>query len=162
MKVKYVLEKGENEQLIIQEYSATDRKDFALFTLLCEETYDGNEIKSAISRGKRALINQLRTLNFYPLGVYAGQIAALVMEMYGPEEKDSMEIVFDDSDLLSKQVKGKELIDELEEVLEEEAEEIDELLDDDDAIKNLKTTIQVADEEAVDIEKDKMEDDSMV
>jgi len=162
MKVKYVLEKGDSNQLIIQELSVLDKKDSAMFTLLCEETYEGKDIKSAISRGKQALVSELRTPNFYPQGAYADQIADLVMTMYGPEKKDSVEVVFDDTDLLTEQAKEKELIDDIEEAIEDETDELDELLEDDNTIKNLKTTIQVADEEMVDIQKDKVDDDLIV
>ena len=67
MKMKYLLEKGENNELIINELSALDKKNNELYTLLCEQKYEGEVIEAAISKGKRALTYALRTPNLYPL-----------------------------------------------------------------------------------------------
>ncbi|MBW1752920.1 MAG: hypothetical protein JRJ46_07400 [Deltaproteobacteria bacterium] len=68
------------------------------YSLAYEGTYDGKAIISAISKGKEALILTLRTTSFYPLGVYAEKIAAAVMNLYGSENNQSVELYFDDKD----------------------------------------------------------------
>ena len=162
MRIKYILEKNENNQLVIQEYSALDKKDSTMFTLLCEETYDDAAIQAAIADGKEDLIDALRTSNLYPQGVYAGTIAEMVIAMYGPDGQASMEAICDDNDLLTEQAREREMIEDLDEIIEDDADEFEELLEADDGIKHIKTTIQVADEEVVDIEKNKIDDDLLV
>lgn len=159
MRVKYVLEKNEANQLIIREYSALDKKDHMMFTLLCEETYDGQAIQAAHSKGKADLIDVLRTIDLYPQGEYIDTIADIVLTMYGPENKASMEVVIDDADLLTEQAKERDLLDDLEEIVEDDTDEFDELLKGDEGIGRIKTTIQVADEEVVDIEKNRIDED---
>ncbi len=109
MKQRYHISRDEKtSELTIQEYavvagnikrheiSAIARDDF---TLLCTETYEGNEIKKAITEGKEALVTVLRTDNLYPIGTYADLIAESVIEIYGKNDHSSKELLFDDLDL---------------------------------------------------------------
>ncbi|MFZ0242578.1 MAG: hypothetical protein WAL90_13110 [Desulfobacterales bacterium] len=70
------------------------------YSLLCEESYDSQDVTSAIVEGKTALIGVLRTRNMYPISVYAEAIAESVIELYDSKAPDSVELLFDDTDLL--------------------------------------------------------------
>jgi hypothetical protein len=70
------------------------------YALLCEESYDSQDVASAIMEGRKALIGVLRTQNMYPISVYAEAIAESVIELYDSEARNSVELLFDDTDLL--------------------------------------------------------------
>ena len=70
------------------------------YSLLCEESYDSQDVASAIEEGKTALIGVLRTQNLYPNSVYAEAIAESVIELYDSEAQNPVELLFDDTDLL--------------------------------------------------------------
>ena len=125
MKQKYLISK-ENDQkkLIIKEFAELDKERLSL---LCEEEYDNKIIKSAISQGKEALISELRTNNMYPPGVYAEKIAQAVIDIFASKESQSIELSFNDVDLLIKEQEPSEDIDKIESI----AEDIDELIGDD-------------------------------
>jgi len=163
MKLKYVLDKNEENQLTIGEFSALDKKESEIYTLLYEERYSGEVVKAAIQKGQNTLLSVLRTPNLYPPEVYANKLMDMVVQMYAHDKSESQEVVFDDYDLLVKVVKGKPApAEEIDDELEEDAIELDDLLDDDDDdIKNIKTSIQVADDEIMDIDKDD-EDSSFI
>ena len=110
MKQRYLISRDEEtKELTIEEYaviagnlkrheiSALAKDDF---TLLCIESYKDKNIKKAISQGKDAVVDALRTDNLYPISVYAGVIADSVMEIYGKNNSLSKELLFDDLDLL--------------------------------------------------------------
>jgi hypothetical protein len=125
MKQKYlILNNYDQKELIIREFTELDDKEVLL--LLAEEKYDVKVIKSAIKKGKNTLIAVLRTEKLYPPGLYADKIAESVISMF-KEKKQSIELLFDDIDLLTKNKKEPEpSID-----IEKESSEIDELLEDD-------------------------------
>jgi len=84
MKPKYlILKNGNTNELTIREFLELDERD--VYSLACEETYDGEIIKSAITSGKEALISTLRTTNLYPPGSYAEKIAESVINLYSSE-----------------------------------------------------------------------------
>lgn len=155
MKQKYLISK-ENDQkkLIIKEFAELDKERLSL---LCEEEYDNNIIKSAISKGKEALISELRTNNMYPPGVYAEKIAQAVIDIFGSKDSQQIELSFNDVDLLIKEQESSEDIDEIESV----ADDIDELIGDDleenlgdkNKIKDIKGSIKIADDEDSDASK---------
>ena len=110
MKQRYLISRDEKtSELTIEEYaviagnlkrheiSAVAKDDF---TLLCVESYEGNDIKKAIREGKDALVDELRTDNLYPISSYAGVIADSVIEIYTEDSSFSKELLFDDLDLL--------------------------------------------------------------
>jgi len=109
MKQRYFICRDEKtNELTIEEYAVIvgNQKTYEIstlnpddFTLLCIETYEGKEIKKAISQGKEALVTTLRTDNLYPISTYAGLIADSVMEIYGRKDNLSKELLFDDLDL---------------------------------------------------------------
>ena len=110
MKQRYLISRDEKtSELTIEEYAviAGNLKRYEIsalakddFTLLCIESYDDNIIKKAISEGKEALVDALRTDNLYPIGLYAEIIADSVMEIYGKNDDLSKELLFDDLSLL--------------------------------------------------------------
>ena len=98
-----------------------------MFSFLCEETFDDESITSAIAIGEDALIETLRTKNLFPIGIYAKKIAAAVTNMYESGNNQSVELVFDDHDLIKKEQKKAAA----ENDIEDEVDEIDDLLEGD-------------------------------
>jgi len=128
MKQKYLILKNEEKtKLIIREFAELDKE---IFSFLCEETFDDESVKSAIAIGENALIETLRTKNFFPIGIYAKEIAAAVTNMYESGNDQSVELVFDDHDLMKKEQEEPAAEDDI----EDEVVEIDELLEDDSPV----------------------------
>ena len=171
MKQKYLMIKSnEKNELIIREFAELDKEDF--FEVLCEDTFDGEAIESAIIKGTRALISALRTQNMYPPIFYAGKIAESVVKLYGSQNDQSMELLFDDRDFLAKNLKKSKASsvkedepvefdelpedepDELNELSEDKPDEPDELLEDDNAIKKTASPIHIEEDEPFDIEEE--------
>lgn len=126
MKQKYLILKDEEKtRLVIREYAELDKE---IFSLLCEETFDDEVVKSAIEKGKNGLIAALRTQNLFPIGLYAEEIAATVTKMYESGDDQPVELFFDDTNLLKKDGKKSPLLDDI----ENEVVEIEGLLDDED------------------------------
>ncbi len=125
MKQKYlILKNDEKTKLIIREFAELDKE---MFTFLCEESFDDESVKSAIAIGEDALIATLRTKNLFPIGIYAKEIAAAVTKMYESGNDQSVELLFDDHELMKKE-QEEPLVDD---DIEDEVVEIDELLDED-------------------------------
>ena len=157
MKQKYSIHKDiEKQRLVIKEYGELNKE---ILSLLCEEAYPENVIKEAINEGKEALIHALRTRNMYPPGVFANSIADLVIALYGSEGAQSTEIMLDDKEFFE----GKGInVPQEEKDVEGDGGDIDSVLDggiEDDMdevyeekkiIKDLKSTLKVADEDAAD------------
>ncbi len=155
MKQKYsILKNDEENKLIIREYAELDKE---ILSLLCEEIYDDESIESAIAKGKETLISTLRTKTLFPISIYAEKIAEAVINMYEHENDQSIELFFNDADMLTKDRKVPVVEDEV----ESEPAEIDELLegdvsdsdfDDKSEIKNITCPIKVIDDDSDDIE----------
>ncbi len=158
MKQKYLILKNEEKtRLVIREYAELDKE---IFSLLCEETFDDEVIKSAIEKGKNALIATLRTQNLFPIGIYAEEMAAAITKMYESGDDQPVELFFDDTDLLKKDKKKTPILDDL----ENEAVEIDGLLDDEDIhvpgfddknddIKKITSPLKISDDDPANIDK---------
>jgi len=111
MRHKFVISRdGAKNKLKIREYAiiAKNRKKAAFSMLqkgslsfLCEETYESEIVVSSISKGMNALVAILRTHNIFPIEPYANKIAESVMALYNSSEDGSMELFFDDVDLVS-------------------------------------------------------------
>jgi hypothetical protein len=111
MRQKYVISRDDDKKkLKIREYAILDKnlKKVASavlqeesFSFLCEETYDSELIVSSITSGINALISALRTHNIFPIAPYAAKIAESVMGLYNSSEDGSVELFFDDVDLVS-------------------------------------------------------------
>lgn len=130
MKQKYlILKNDEKTKLIIREFAELDKE---MFTFLCEETFDDASVRSAIAIGKDALIAKLRTKNLFPIGIYAKELASAVTKMYESGNDQSVELIFDDHDLMKKEQREPLVDDDI----EDEVVEIDELLDEDPPLSN--------------------------
>jgi len=156
MKQKYSIYKDtKNKQLIIKEYAELDKE---ILSLLCEEIYSDDTIVAAIQSGAGALMRALRTRNMYPPSAFAARIASAVIALYDKGEEQSMEIMFDDKELFEKEDEPVEP----EDSVDTDSEDIDELLDDEieDAyedkklIKDLKSSLKVADDDAIDTDEE--------
>ncbi len=125
MKQKYlIINDRDHKQIKIQEYAELNKE---MLSLLCEESYAYNTIKSAITAGTDTLISALRTNNLYPPGIYAEKIASAVAELYKSKDQESLELFFDDINLLAKKRKSGEIT----EHIEDDPADLDEMLDDD-------------------------------
>ena len=156
MKQKYlILKDNDKKALIIREFAELDKE---ILSPLCEETYDAKVIHSAIKAGKETLIQVLRTKNMYPPGIYANQIADAVLSIFAAKEQESLELFFDDIELINQDEHAIEMLADP----ESESEEIDELLEDDydenyddkGAIKQINSSLKIADDESVDTDND--------
>ena len=152
MKQKYsILKDIPNQQLIIREYAELDKD---ALSLLCEETYADQTIQSVIESGKESLITMLRTKNLYPPVTYAEKIADAVITLFGSENKESVDLFFDDVELLAGELSPAEAEPEI----GEESEDVQELLDDDfngtfegnDELKKPDSSVKIADDESMD------------
>jgi hypothetical protein len=111
MRQKYVISRdGDSNELKIREYAvieknlkkvATPLLQKGSFSFLCEETYEGEMIKGSISKGMNSLVAILRTHNIFPIEPYVTQIAESVMALYHSSGAGSVELFFDDVDLVS-------------------------------------------------------------
>ncbi len=126
MKQKYEFIKDtEKDILILREYAELDKD---ILSPLCEEQYNIKAIEAAMTEGKDMLMAALRTKNMYPPGLYAEKIADVVTEFLGAADQDTTELLFDDIDLLKLEREQEAL----ELAAEEEAENIDDLLSEED------------------------------
>ncbi|OGP58929.1 MAG: hypothetical protein A2V65_01495 [Deltaproteobacteria bacterium RBG_13_49_15] len=157
MKQKYlILKKGDQNEVVVQEFAELEKDSFSL---LCEEKYDLSRIKGAIETGRGALISTLRTQNMYPIGYYAEKIADSVRDIMFSADKESVELTFDDMELLAK-IPAKEW-EIREEEIEEEPSEIDELLEEEieddyekDVFDNYQSVVKVADEDVLEADEE--------
>ncbi len=131
MKQKYLLSKNSQDSgLVIKELAELEK---GIFSVVYEEKYDGDTIVSAMETDQEELMLALRTSNFYPNRVCAQKIADGVADLYGAEDKESVEVLFNDIDLLtSVKPVPKEVIEE-----EEAPAAIDALLEDDKTVAEI-------------------------
>lgn len=111
MRQKYIISKNDDRnELKIREYAILNKdlkKANALmtrhqdFSLIGQERYDQKVVLQSISKGRMAVIDLLRTKNLFPIEPYAREIAKSVMALYGSARDDTVELMFDDVDLLS-------------------------------------------------------------
>ena len=113
MRQKFIISRVDaQKQLRIREYAVVERdpKKVAIsmlekskFAFLCEETYRREDILNAIDRGMQFLVPCLRTRNIYPISPYITGIADAVVALYAASEDGSVELSFDDADLVARQ-----------------------------------------------------------
>jgi hypothetical protein len=112
MRQKYMISRNDTRnELKISEYAITDRDlkqkvtisnvERASFTFLCAEVYARDTIQHSISEGIEALVASLRTRNIYPIEPYAIKIAESVIALYSAPDDGSVELFFDDRDLVA-------------------------------------------------------------
>jgi len=157
MKQKFQIQKNDaDQQLIIRESAELDKD---AMSLLCEVTFEADVIQSALTDGREALIAALRTRNMYPPRIYAEMIADAVQNLYQSPENESTELLFDDLDLLTHE---REATTAALDDIEEEASEIDELLEDDfeddydeeDDIKKINSPIKIEDDSSSEMDEE--------
>lgn len=150
-----ILKNNETNKLIIREFADLEKNKFSL---LCEETYDGETIESALKKGKKFLVSILRTVNLFPSGICAEKIADSVIDLYGSENKPSTEFIVNDLDMIEiKKVKPKPV-----NYGKKKSEQINELLKnsdnessvEQDELKNIHSAINISGDDSLDIEKD--------
>ena len=156
MKQKYlIINDQKNKQIKIQEFAELNKE---MLSLLCEEAYDYKTIKSAVSSGTDTLIAALRTNNLYPPGIYAEKIASAVTELLKSKDKESIELFFDDVNLLAKKRGSAKVTKQL----EDDTADLDEMLDDDydetleekDDLKKIDSPLKVAGDDFGDADGD--------
>lgn len=145
MKQKYrIWKKAKDKELLIQEYAvltAQSRKQKLPgmldedFSLLCEQTYQADEVKKATSQGNDEVIRLLRSRHFFPIGTYMKFIADTVTSMYTSKGDQHEDLIFDDKEILLGTLPEAEDetitdIDE-DEIEDDQADDIDDLLEDD-------------------------------
>jgi hypothetical protein len=156
MKQKYlIINDNKNKQIKIQEYAELNKE---LLSLLCEEAYDYKTIKSAIAAGTDTLIAALRTNNLYPPGIYAEKIAPAVTELLKSKDKESIELFFDDVNLLAKKRGSakvtKQLADDTADLDEMLDDDYDETLEEKDDLKKIDSPLKVAGDDFGDADDD--------
>ncbi len=153
MKQKYlIINDKKNKQFKIQEFAELNKETLSL---LCEEAYDYKTIKSAVSSGKDALISTLRTNNLYPPGIYAEKIAYALVQLHKSKDEESVELFFDDINLLTKKRQSSGTTVQL----EDDSADLDEMLEDDfdddypekNGLKKMESSLKIEDDDYVDI-----------
>jgi hypothetical protein len=152
MKQQYtILKNHDNSRLIIREFGELDKDSLSL---LCEESYDDAVVSNAVAAGREKVIAVLRTKNMYPPRGHAEKIADMVTDFYTANKSEPVVIAIDEPAASSKEILTEAFMG-----IEEDAEVIDDLLEDDfdgdsddsDEIK-LDSSIKIADDDAVDVE----------
>ena len=140
MKQKYHIRKDvKSRTLLIQEFAVlaadTGKQKYAEiqdddYSLLCEQSYNAKEVKSATTTGKDDLILLLRNQHFFPIETYMDKIADVVMGMYAAKGEQHEDLVFDDKAILAGSLDEQEAITEInDETDANEAKSVDTLID---------------------------------
>lgn len=152
MKSKYTIFKDkENKLLVIKEYAELDKD---ILTFACEETYPDNKIQAAISKGSGELVSTLRTMKFYPSGMYAKGLAEAIIELYRTKSDEPVEIAYDDAEFLpktrTKRMAEDTLDDEADDIEEDIEDDYDEKFEEEPDIKKINSSLSLADEDDYD------------
>ena len=101
---------NDTNRLSIREFAVIGQKpqkseysDYTLetFSLIHEVSYDGDVIRAAIQEGAEALISEIRSPAFFPIGSCAEVIAETVAGFLNGDPDPVSEVFFDDRTLLS-------------------------------------------------------------
>jgi hypothetical protein len=157
VKQKYVITRNDDKnELVIQEFGELDKD---IYSLLCEELYDSKNIQTAIKGGDTTLISTIRTENLFPIGIYAQRIAEAIISLYESQDDPSVELFFNDTDLVARGQKTRLDIDES----DNDSDDINDLLEDDvdgpdfdekDDIGKISYPLKVTDDDSGDIDDD--------
>ncbi|MDD2603459.1 MAG: hypothetical protein PHF66_01450 [Desulfobacteraceae bacterium] len=155
MKQKYVISReADPQRLVIKEYAELDKE---MFFLLCEEQYPEESIRTAMAEGADALIAAFRTRNFYPTYAFATRIAEAIAALLKQDGGEPIEVVIDDAEFLNRRRNEPAPRPDT----EEEAEDIDDLLDDaveeefeDIDIDKINSGLKIADDDPGDLDED--------
>jgi len=100
----------DTNRLSIREFAAIGRKPrksdyynitLENFSLIHEVSYDADIIRAAIQEGSEALISELRSDDFFPIGSCSKIIAEKVTSILNSNTEPVSEVFFDDRTLLS-------------------------------------------------------------
>ena len=81
MKQKYAIIRDDDQStLVVREYAELDKE---MMSLLCEEAYPQDQIKTAMQEGHNGVIKAIRTNNMYPPTAFAYAIAEAVLCTFG-------------------------------------------------------------------------------
>lgn len=95
MKQKYVISFApDDDRISLREFAQVECDSYSL---LCEEFFDIEAIKTAAQAGKGPLADILRTRNMYPPAACSQAIAEAVMALLHQPAGGSTELVFDDN-----------------------------------------------------------------
>ena len=161
MKQKFrIWKKAKGKELLIKEYAvltAESRKQKFPglinqdFSLLCEQSYQADEVKKATSRGKDELIVFLRNRHFFPIGMTMNLIADCVTTMYSSKGEQREDLLFDDKEVLLGALPEaeKKVATKIEAGAngDNQAENIDDLLEDDSQITKNNVTDKIKPEQ---------------
>jgi hypothetical protein len=155
MKQKYAIIQDEDQnKLIVREYAELDKE---MMSLLCEERYDREVMAAAVQKGRQAVIDAIRTNNMYPPTIFAEPIARAIEGLFSENGNASAELFFDDKEFFAKEVEvvAAEPEDEIEEDVAVDDlldDDIDDDFSDDQVLTDLKSSLQVADDDNSDAE----------
>ncbi len=149
MKYKFLIQKNEKkDELIIREMSELEKGSFAL---TYEETFKMVDISDAVELGDASLIQAIRTKRFFHNITSSQVIVSGIKTLLSDNNKDSLEVAFDDFDDIVVEVM------EVEEV-EDEDVKLDDLLDDKKGVEEDPAQDKTPDDKK-DIELDDILDD---
>ncbi len=155
MKQKYAIIRDDDQmKLVVREYAELDKE---MMSLLCEETYDQEIIASAVQNGRQAVIDAIRTNNMYPPTIFAEPIAKAIEGLFGEGGNSSAELFFDDKEFFIKEaeVAAAEPVEDVDEEVAVDdllEDDIDDDFGDDEVLTDLKSSLQVADDDSNDVE----------
>ena len=104
-----IIQDLDKNTLIINEYSLLEkthkygdvvRYGETDFTFVCKEEYSSDIIGAAVLQGKNTIISTIRTNNLYPIEHHVNQLADSIIDLYETVENTSVDLVFDDKELL--------------------------------------------------------------
>ena len=163
MRQKYhILKNDDKNELFIQEYAVVDgrpkRGDLPKiheenFALLCEQIYDARAIKSSISSGKESLILLLRNSHFFPIHQYIQKIADTVISLYASKDKESVVLIFDDTDLLLPDADELDQMNQSEEDDKSTSDGVEEILSNDSQVNTSASDASKANNDSKETEK---------
>jgi hypothetical protein len=155
MKQKYAIIRDDDQmKLVVREYAELDKE---MMSLLCEETYNQETIATAVKNGRQAVIDAIRTNNMYPPTIFAEPIASAIEGLFEEGGNSSAELFFDDKEFFIKETEvaaaepDEDVDDEVavDDLLEDD---IDDDFSDDEVLTDLKSSLQVADDDSSDVE----------
>ncbi|ABW69019.1 hypothetical protein [Desulfosudis oleivorans] len=124
MKQQFLVARGEAKtDLLIREFAELEKNETSL---VGEHVFKVSDLKKAAQAGLGELITRLRTADFFPPAFLAEKLAQGVMEMLKDAGKESVEVLVDDMTVMKDQ-EADFVDDEL-----DDDEDIDELLEDDE------------------------------
>jgi len=155
MKQKYAIIRDDDQmKLVVREYAELDKE---MMSLLCEETYGQETIAIAVKNGRQAVIDAIRTNNMYPPTIFAEPIAKAIEGLFEEGGNSSAELFFDDKEFFIKEaeVAADEPVEDVDEEVAVDdllEDDIDDDFGDDEVLTDLKSSLQVADDDSNDVE----------